>query len=73
VSLFFLGVPQGAVTAAVGIVVGLIPRLMYGELHKTRDEIQAAMKNLSDLVSQAQGLVSETPSAAPAAREPHAP
>jgi hypothetical protein len=72
VSLFFLGVPQGAVTAAVGIVVGLIPRLMYGELHKTRDEIQAAMRNLSDLVSQAQGLVSESPSAAPAAREPHA-
>ncbi len=56
VSTFFIGVPEGAVTAAVGIVVGLIPRLMYGELQKTRNEIQTATSNLSGLVKQAQAL-----------------
>ena len=56
VSTFFIGAPEGAVTAAVGIIVGLIPRLMYGELSKVRGEIQAAMKNLSKLVEQAQDL-----------------
>jgi hypothetical protein len=56
VSMFFIGVPQGAVTAAVGVIVGLIPRLMYGELHKARDEIQTATTNLSNLVKQAQAL-----------------
>ena len=70
VSVFFLGVPEGAVTAAVGIVVGLIPRLMYGELHKARDEIQAATKNLSNLVDKAQALLGKPPSAARGARQP---
>lgn len=70
VSLFFFGVPQGAVTAAVGIVVGLIPRLLYGELHKTRAEIQAATNNLSNLVEQAQALVGKSPTAAPGAPQP---
>lgn len=54
--LFFFGVPQGAVTAAVGIVVGLIPKLMYGELRETRAQIQSATKSLSDLVEQARAL-----------------
>ena len=56
VSMFYVGVPEGAVTAAVGIIVGLIPRLMFGELHKTRAEIQTATKNLINLVKQAQAL-----------------
>jgi hypothetical protein len=54
VSMFFLGVPEGAVTSAVGVVVGLIPRLMYGQLEKTRDEIRNATQVLKELVAQAQ-------------------
>lgn len=59
VSLFYLGVPQGAVTAAVGIVTGLVPRLMYGELHRASREIQTATKDLRTLVRQAQGLTGQ--------------
>jgi hypothetical protein len=54
VSLFFFGVPEGAVTAAVGVVVGLIPRLMFGELHKAREEIQGATDNVNALLIAAQ-------------------
>jgi hypothetical protein len=60
VSIFFLGVPAGTVTAAVGIIVGLIPRLMYGELHKAQADIQIATKNMVALVKQAQALSSES-------------
>jgi hypothetical protein len=61
VSIFFLGVPSGAVTAAVGIVVGLIPRLMDGELHKAQADIQIATKDMVELVKQAQALSSDRP------------
>jgi hypothetical protein len=60
VGLFFLGVPQGAVTAAVGIVVGLIPRLMYAELHRARGEIQTATDNLMTLIIRAERLGEES-------------
>jgi CheY-like chemotaxis protein len=60
VSIFFLGVPAGTVTAAVGIVVGLIPRLMYGELHQAQADIQTATKEMVTLVQQAQALSSES-------------
>jgi CheY-like chemotaxis protein len=66
VGMLFLGVAQGSATAAVGIVVGLIPRLMYGELHKARAEIQLAYQNLITLTEQARSL-SEGP------HRPHAP
>jgi len=61
IGLFFFGVPAGAVTAAVGIVVGLIPKLMYGELGETRKQIQTATENLSALVEQARTLSSDSP------------
>lgn len=73
VSLFFFGVPEGAVTAAVGIVVGLIPRLMYGELHKAREEIQHATESLSNSVKQVQTLLGESSASALQARPPAAP
>ena len=61
IGLFFFGVPQGAVTAAVGIVVGLIPKLMYGELRETRKQIQTATENLTALVEQARTLTGDSP------------
>ena len=59
VGMFFLGVPEGAVTAAVGIVVGLIPRLLYGELHKARAEIHSATDNLKILADRARAQLAE--------------
>jgi CheY-like chemotaxis protein len=56
VGMLFLGVAQGSATAAVGIIVGLIPRLMYGELQKARAEIQLAYRNLIALTEQARSL-----------------
>lgn len=58
VSLFFLGVPQGAVTASVGIVTGLISKVMYTQLQKAQNEIHTAAKELSEFVTQAQALTS---------------
>lgn len=46
VSMFFFGLAEGVVTAAVGVVVGLIPRLLYGELSKVRQEIQRAEEKM---------------------------
>jgi hypothetical protein len=59
-SLFFLGVPQGAVTAASGVIIGLVPRLMYGQLKETRGQIQLATNRLDALVTQAQDLRAES-------------
>jgi hypothetical protein len=53
VGMFFFGVAEGGVTAAVGILVGLVPRLMYGELQKTREEIDRATKRLTEAVDRA--------------------
>jgi len=68
ISSFFFGISQGAVTAASGVVVSLIPKLLYNELHKTREAIDGATSNLRRLVIQAQGTnheAQQSPESAP--------
>jgi hypothetical protein len=42
----FFGIPQGTVTAVSGVIVSLIPRLLYSELDKTRKEIRSAKDDI---------------------------
>jgi hypothetical protein len=55
VASLFLGVPQGIVTTASGVVLTLIPRLTYGELKKTRDEIKAARRDVDAALREPTG------------------
>jgi len=61
----FLGVPQGAVTSASGVVVALIPKLLYGELEKTRKEIREAKDDIEAWLVRVRSLDSDSSAAAP--------
>lgn len=60
VSIFFFGVPEGAVTAAVGIVAGLVNQVMNSQLRKAQNEIHLAAKELSEFIRQAQSVTSHS-------------
>jgi CheY-like chemotaxis protein len=56
IALLFFSVPQGAVTAASGVVVSLIPKLIYGRLDKAYSGIKDAHQDLQAALAKARLL-----------------